>query len=106
MTPPRCRQVRLPLPRQTCTEKGGFESSHSDENRGVLEYERRTSCWPTPQARTILTMLASIIRFILFTKNRKNERINTTTMVKVVASLPILTKEGSWYRYNNPIDKI
>jgi hypothetical protein len=26
MTPPRCRQVKLPLPRQTCTEKGGFES--------------------------------------------------------------------------------
>jgi hypothetical protein len=56
--------VRLTLLRQTCTEKGGFESSHSDENRGVLEYEQRTSCWPTPQVRTILTMLTSIIRLI------------------------------------------
>jgi hypothetical protein len=37
MTPPRCRQVELPIPRQSCTEKGGFESSHSNENRGVLE---------------------------------------------------------------------
>jgi hypothetical protein len=36
MTPPRCRQVKLPLPRQTCTEKGGFESSHSGESEAFL----------------------------------------------------------------------
>jgi hypothetical protein len=36
MTPPRCRQVRLPSTRQTCTEKGGFESSHSGESEAFL----------------------------------------------------------------------
>ena len=71
MTPPRCRQVRLPPTRQTCTEKGGFKSSHSDENRGVLEYERRTSCWPTPQARTTLLMLVIINRFILYKRMKE-----------------------------------
>jgi hypothetical protein len=57
MTPPRCRQVGLISLRYHCTGKQGIESSHSDENRGVLEYERRTSCWLTAQAETILTIL-------------------------------------------------
>jgi hypothetical protein len=51
-------------------------------------------CWLTPQARTILALLTNI-RFILWTKMKELEKGNTTTMVKVVASLPILTKEGS-----------
>jgi hypothetical protein len=33
--------------------------------------------------------------FILWTKMKELEKKNTTTMVKVVESLPILTKEGS-----------
>jgi hypothetical protein len=36
MTPPRCRQVELPRPRQSCTEKGGFESNHSGESEAFL----------------------------------------------------------------------
>jgi hypothetical protein len=38
-----------------------------------------------------------IIRLILWTKMKELEKENTTTMVKVVASLPILTKEGSLF---------